>query len=145
MLTSLGVSIANRPHGPVLGSYEEVERTVLNEHDRPNPARLKTKLGHDFEPGKGKHQHITGGCTYCSSIHRAHGAAKGQQNRRQVLEGCSRRAAIKGLPYDTPVVHGDERTVIGGEAANNGSLLHNRHEPLKVQVGFAHPLRRKLK
>jgi len=123
----------------VLCSDKEVKRPVFHEGNGPDAPRLQTELRHHLEPREGEDQHIASSGPYSGGIHGPHGAAKGQQHGGQVVKSRTGRTTVKGFPYDAAVVHGDERSVIGGEAADDGSLLHNRQEPLKVHLGFGHP------
>ena len=139
VLASICAGIAQRPHRTVLGTNQEVKGTVFDQCDGTNTTRLQCEFGHHFQSRKREYEHVASSRAHGSSIHGAHGAAKGQQNRGQVVQGCSCRSPIEGFPSDAPVVHRNERAVIGGEAADDGSLLHDSQEPLKVHLGFAHP------
>ena len=139
VLASFCAGVAQRPHRTVLGSNQEVKGTVFDKRDGTNPTRLQGEFGHHFQSGKREHEHVASSGTHGSRIHGAHGAAKGQQNGGQIIQRRSRRSAFEGFPSDAPVVHRNERTVTGGKAADDGSLLHDTQEPLKVDFGFAHP------
>ena len=143
VLASFRTGVAQRPHRTVLGPNQKVKGAVFDERDGTNATRLEGEFGHHLQSREREHEHVASSGPHGSSIHGAHGTAKGQQDGGQIFQRRPRRSAFEGFPGDAPVVHRNERTVIGGEAADDGSLLHDTQESLKVHLGFAHPSQKK--